>query len=80
VLYWCDQRLNKIERVDLNTREATLLVSNVTDRMGLSVHEEHIYWVDMYVLSYFTADLNFNPIAAEGLVSMHCSSRSLLRC
>lgn len=53
VLYWCDQRLNKIDRVDLKTRNSTTIVANVTDCMGLSLYGEHIYWVDMYVLFFY---------------------------
>ena len=47
-LYWCDQRLNKIEKVLLNGEsKREVIVTNITDCMGLTVFGDYIYWTDM---------------------------------
>lgn len=54
VVFWCDQGLNKIERVELTPRvNRTVVVrDNFTeDCRGLAVHGKYIYWTDVYVFS-----------------------------
>ena len=46
-LYWCDRTLDVIERVDLLQRKRNVIVTDVSDCMGLSVFGEHIYWTDV---------------------------------
>lgn len=47
-LYWCDARMDKIERIDLETGEnrEVVLASNNMDMFSVSVFEEFIYWSD----------------------------------
>lgn len=48
MLYWCDARTDKIERIDLETGEKRELVlaSNNMDMFSVSVFENYIYWSD----------------------------------
>lgn len=48
LLYWCDARTDKIERINLETggnRELVLAVHNM-DMFAVSVFEKYIYWSD----------------------------------
>jgi len=45
-LYWCDQRLDKIVRVSLETSMSTVVVTNVTDCVGVAIVDQHLYWID----------------------------------
>ena len=48
VLYWCDQFLNQIERVDIASRNQTVIVQkSADDCMGLTVFGDYIYWTDV---------------------------------
>lgn len=47
LLYWCDQRLNKIERVNLDTRERKVIMTNLTDCVSLSVLGDYVYFADL---------------------------------
>ena len=47
-LYWCDQGLNHIERMDLGTQERTVIVStDANDCRGLTLFGDYIYWTDV---------------------------------
>uniref|UniRef100_A0A671R1W9 Low-density lipoprotein receptor-related protein 1-like n=1 Tax=Sinocyclocheilus anshuiensis TaxID=1608454 RepID=A0A671R1W9_9TELE len=48
LLYWCDARTDKIERINLETGENRELVlsSNNMDMFAVSVFEDYIYWSD----------------------------------
>lgn len=51
MLYWCDARTDKIERINLETgkdRELVLAYNNM-DMFAVSVFKEHIYWSDRSV-------------------------------
>ena len=48
-LYWCDQSLNKIVRVDIATKSSCIIVRNVTDAMSLAVSGDYVYWIDVWV-------------------------------
>jgi hypothetical protein len=46
-LYWADARLNKIERVDLKTKQRHILIKEVnTNPFSVSLFENRIYWSD----------------------------------
>ena len=51
LLYWCDARTDKIERINLETGENRELVlnNNNMDMFAVSVFEEYIYWSDRSV-------------------------------
>lgn len=51
LLYWCDARTDKIERINLETGEnrELVLANNNMDMFAVSVFEEHIYWSDRSV-------------------------------
>lgn len=48
LLYWCDARTDKIERINLETGEnrEVVLVNNNMDMFSVSVFESYIYWSD----------------------------------
>lgn len=48
LLYWCDARTDKIERINLETGEnrEVVLASNNMDMFSVSVFESYIYWSD----------------------------------
>lgn len=48
LLYWCDARTDKIERINLETGEKreVVLASNNMDMFSVSVFESYIYWSD----------------------------------
>ncbi|MEQ2215394.1 hypothetical protein XENOCAPTIV_000564, partial [Xenoophorus captivus] len=48
LLYWCDARTDKIERINLETGEnrELVLASNNMDMFAVSVFEDYIYWSD----------------------------------
>lgn len=48
LLYWCDARTDKIERINLETGEnrEVVLASNNLDMFSVSVFESYIYWSD----------------------------------
>lgn len=48
LLYWCDARTDKIERINLETGEnrELVLANNNMDMFAVSVFEEYIYWSD----------------------------------
>lgn len=48
LLYWCDARTDKIERINLETGENRELVlpNNNMDMFAVSVFEDYIYWSD----------------------------------
>lgn len=51
LLYWCDARTDKIERINLETggnRELVLAVHNM-DMFAVSVFENYIYWSDRWI-------------------------------
>ena len=52
MLYWCDARTDKIERINLETGEnrELVLANNNMDMFAVSVFEEFIYWSDRSVL------------------------------
>lgn len=51
MLYWCDARTDKIERINLETGEnrEVVLSSNNMDMFSVSVFESYIYWSDRSV-------------------------------
>jgi len=51
MLYWCDARTDKIERINLETGEnrELVLANNNMDMFAVSVFEEFIYWSDRSV-------------------------------
>lgn len=46
VLYWYDQRLQKIDALELSTMQNRLVVANVSDCVGVAVHGDYIYWAE----------------------------------
>lgn len=48
MLYWCDARTDKIERINLETGEnrEVVLANNNMDMFSVSVFESYIYWSD----------------------------------
>lgn len=57
LLYWCDARTDKIERINLETGEnrEVVLASNNMDMFSVSVFENYIYWSDRSdILQIFT--------------------------
>lgn len=48
LLYWCDARTDKIERINLETGEnrEVVLANNNMDMFSVSVFEGYIYWSD----------------------------------
>lgn len=59
LLYWCDARTDKIERINLETGEnrELVLANNNMDMFAVSVFQEHIYWSDRsvpWLLHFFT--------------------------
>lgn len=48
MLYWCDARTDKIERINLETGEnrEVVLGNNNMDMFSVSVFESYIYWSD----------------------------------
>lgn len=48
LLYWCDARTDKIERINLETGEnrEVVLANNNMDMFSVSVFESYIYWSD----------------------------------
>ena len=48
LLYWCDARTDRIERINLETGEnrELVLVNNNMDMFAVSVFEGYIYWSD----------------------------------
>lgn len=55
LLYWCDARTDKIERINLETGENRELVlsSHNMDMFAVSVFEDYIYWSDRCKCSIF---------------------------
>lgn len=55
LLYWCDARTDKIERINLETGKNRELVlgNNNMDMFAVSVFEEYIYWSDRSVFTLF---------------------------
>lgn len=55
MLYWCDARTDKIERINLETGEnrELVLANNNMDMFAVSVFEEFIYWSDRLVQRLF---------------------------
>lgn len=51
LLYWCDARTDKIERIDLETgkNRQLVLANNNMDMFAVSVFEGYIYWSDRSV-------------------------------
>ncbi|XP_071823394.1 prolow-density lipoprotein receptor-related protein 1-like isoform X3 [Apostichopus japonicus] len=46
-LYWCDARLDKIERADLDGSNRKIIVdSEPVHPFGLAVHEDFLFWTD----------------------------------
>lgn len=54
LLYWCDARTDKIERINLETGEnrEVVLASNNMDMFSVSVFEGYIYWSDRSVTGF----------------------------
>lgn len=54
LLYWCDARTDKIERINLETGEnrELVLANNNMDMFAVSVFEEYIYWSDRSAVLY----------------------------
>ena len=47
MLYWCDNKLNLIERVNISSMERKVIIStNLTDCQSVDVHGDHVYWAD----------------------------------
>lgn len=57
LLYWCDARTDKIERIDLETgkNRQLVLANNNVDMFAVSVFEGYIYWSDRLVLKLFVS-------------------------
>ena len=53
LLYWCDARTDKIERINLETGEnrEVVLANNNMDMFSVSVFESYIYWSDRSVMT-----------------------------
>lgn len=51
LLYWCDARTDKIERINLENGEnrEVVLANNNMDMFSVSVFEKYIYWSDRSV-------------------------------
>lgn len=54
MLYWCDARTDKIERINLETGEnrEVVLANNNMDMFSVSVFESYIYWSDRSDISH----------------------------
>lgn len=65
MLYWCDARTDKIERINLETGEnrEVVLGNNNMDMFSVSVFESYIYWSDRSDTSFL---LSFIPLFANG--------------
>ncbi|XP_065166985.1 vitellogenin receptor Yl-like [Atheta coriaria] len=48
VLYYADQHLNTISRVNYDGDDKTLIITNVTKPNGLSLFEDHLYFMSPY--------------------------------
>ena len=47
MLYWCDNKLNLIERVNISSMERKVIIStNLTDCQSVDVHGDYVYWAD----------------------------------
>lgn len=47
MLYWCDNKLNLIERVNILSMERKVILStNLTDCQSVDVHGDYVYWAD----------------------------------
>ena len=68
LLYWCDARTDKIERINLETGEnrEVVLANNNMDMFSVSVFEKYIYWSDRSVYLSLSLSLIFT------LPPIHC--------
>uniref|UniRef100_A0A6A7FMH6 Prolow-density lipoprotein receptor-related protein 1-like n=4 Tax=Hirondellea gigas TaxID=1518452 RepID=A0A6A7FMH6_9CRUS len=65
-LYWCDGHTNKIERIDLNGNDRTVILSLSNSHMyGLSYYKNHLYWSDFKEGSIHR--MSTNPSALQQL-------------
>lgn len=72
-VYWCDSRLDTIERIDYGGQNRVLLLDNmhVHSPYGLAIYQAKIYWIDttLHGGSIFEAPKNnvssFNVILTE---------------
>lgn len=67
LLYWCDARTDKIERINLETGEnrELVLANNNMDMFAVSVFEEHIYWSDRlapWLINFFAIIVLVSPL------------------
>ena len=71
VLYWCDARLDRIEKIDFqgNDRKVVFLLyfnpagEGFFHQFGLAVHDDILYWTDWVrksVIEYNTKSLRFD--------------------
>lgn len=67
MLYWCDARTDKIERINLETGEnrEVVLANNNMDMFSVSVFESYIYW----------SDRSDDPPTPPPPSILHCDSR-----
>lgn len=67
-LYWCDARMDKIERIDLETGEnrEVVLSSNNMDMFSVSVFEDFIYWSDRYRYTWISIYPGLDPASPLG--------------
>lgn len=65
MLYWCDARTDKIERINLETGEnrEVVLGNNNMDMFSVSVFESYIYWSDRSDTSFL---LSLIPLFVNG--------------
>lgn len=66
MLYWCDARTDKIERINLETGEnrEVVLGNNNMDMFSVSVFESYIYWSDRSDTPFL---LSLIPLFANGI-------------
>lgn len=66
MLYWCDARTDKIERINLETGEnrEVVLGNNNMDMFSVSVFESYIYWSDRSDTTFL---LSLIPLFANGI-------------
>lgn len=64
LLYWCDARTDKIERINLETGEnrELVLANNNMDMFAVSVFEEFIYWSDRSTFNLRSGTSVYRPL------------------
>ncbi|KAK6165881.1 hypothetical protein SNE40_022703 [Patella caerulea] len=45
-LYWCDQKRNELNQLNLKTNARRLITKNMTDCVSVTVFGDYIYWAD----------------------------------